>query len=1011
MSKNELTGFEIAIIGMDGRFPGAKNVDEFWDNLKNGIESIFHFTDEELSESGISKEAYQHPNYIGAKGIIDNPDTFDAAFFDIYPKEAKLIDPQSRVFLECAWNALEDSGYDAESYDGIVGVFAGSAMNTYLLRILADNKHHLSAYEDFELMLGSDKDLLSTRVSYKLNLTGPSVTVQSTCSTSLVAVHTACQSLLSGECDMAIAGGVSIQFPLKQGYRYQEGMIYSTDGHCRAFDANASGTIFSDGVGAVVLKRLEDAIKDRDAIDAVIKGTAINNDGALKVGFTAPSAEGQAKVIHSALVMADVNPNTISYVEAHGTGTILGDPIEISALTDVYRRYTDEKQFCAIGSVKTNIGHLNTASGIAGLIKTVLALKHKEIPPSLHFESPNPKIHFEGSPFYVNNKHSYWEHSENPRRAGVSSFGIGGTNAHAILEEYNDHHLNETSRSYQLLTLSAKTTDALDRMCSNLSDYLNRNPNLPLADVAYTLAVGRKDFQHRRFLVCQNYREAVELLHANDPKAAPASSVKGEKQSVIFLFPGQGSQYVQMGKELYDTEEVFKKQVDQCSEILMPKLGFDLRDVIYANNDHQDADEKLKQTSITQPSLFVTEYALAQLWMSWGIYPDAMIGHSVGEYVAACLSGVMELEDALFLIADRGKLIQDQPGGSMMALRMSAEEIEKYLSEDISLAAENGLKLCVVSGSKEAIDTLEKNMKAEGVYGQKLMTSHAFHSYMMDPVIEPYKKRMENIRLKKPRIPLVSNVTGTWMTDEEAVDPSYWAEHIRKPVLFSKGICTILEERDGILLEVGPGRTLSTLAKQQSKGAITFQSLRHPHEKESDVKFLLHTLGRLWLNGLAFDTTRFFEGENRSRVHLPTYPFERIKYSLLDDIQFEQPSLEENIEVKQKENLSKLNRSHLNEEYEPPRDELEEILVELLEESLGVKDIGIYDNFFDLGGNSLLASQVAAKIQERLMIEIGVNEILKYPNIAELSPAIQEIMLEEIESLTDEEAEELVKRS
>ena len=870
---------EIAIVGMTGRFPGAKNIEEFWQNLRSGVESIYFFSDEELLSSGIDPARLSQPQYVKAGAVLEDIELFDASFFDFSPKEAQITDPQHRLFLECANEALEGAGYDSQTYTGRIGVYAGVSLSTYFLSNIYTNPKVIESVGNYRTSIGNSKDFLPTYVSYKLNLKGPSINVQTACSTSLVAIHLACQSLLNGESDIALAGGVSIQVPHKAGYRYQEGGIMSPDGHCRAFDAKAQGTISGNGVGIVVLKRLEDALADGDFIHAVIKGSAINNDGSLKVGYTAPSIDGQAKVISEALAMARVEPETISYVETHGTGTILGDPIEIAALTQAFRT-TDKKNFCAIGSVKTNIGHLDAAAGVAGLIKTVLSLKHKEIPSSLHFQEPNPKIDFANSPFYVNSTLSEWNTNGTPCRAGVSSFGIGGTNAHVILEEAPVSEPSTSSLSWQLLVLSAKTASALETATANLVQHLKQHPNLNLADVAYTQCVGRRAFDYRRIMVCHNLDDAVKVLEPLDPQQVFTHYTEPCARQVAFMFPGQGAQYVDMGRELYETEPIFTEQIDDCCERLISYLGLDLRTLLYPDVEQKEAaTQQLKQTHITQPALFVIEYALAQLWITWGIRPSAMIGHSIGEYVAACLAGVFSLEEALVLVATRGRLMQQLPSGTMMAVPLSAQEIEPLLSEKLSLAAINGPDLCVVSGVQETVDDFQKQLTEQGVDCRRLHTSHAFHSQMMDSILEPFQEQVSKISLNSPKIPFVSNVTGTWITAAQATDPKYWARHLRQTVRFSEGIAELLQQSERILLEVGPGKTLSTLAnKQKAAGMVVLSSLRHPENQQSDVAFLLNTLGRFWLEGINVDWSEFYAHEQRHRIPLPTYPFERKRY-------------------------------------------------------------------------------------------------------------------------------------
>ncbi|NEQ96595.1 MAG: amino acid adenylation domain-containing protein [Cyanothece sp. SIO2G6] len=879
------THADIAIVAMTGRFPEAKNLEAFWQNLKHGVESVSFFSDEELLNAGISPTLLQNSDYVKANPVLDDIDLFDADFFDISPKEAEILDPQQRLFLECAWEALEQAGYDPDRYSGAIGVYAGVGINGYLLKNLVHRPGLQEALGDYRLLLASDKDFLPTRVAYKLNLTGAAVNVQTACSTSLVAVHLACQSLINGETDMVLAGGSSIRHPQVSGYLYQEGMILSPDGHCRAFDADAGGTVSGSGVAVVMLKRLEDAIADGDHCYAVIKGSAINNDGSRKVGYTAPGIEGQATVIEEALAVANVEPDTIGYIETHGTGTPLGDPIEIAALNRVFQQVGTQPNSCAIGSLKTNVGHLDSAAGVAGLIKASLSLKHQLLLPSLNFESANPKTGLENSPFYVNTALQDWGQTEHPRRAGVSSFGIGGTNAHVILEEAPPPSPASPSRSWQPLLLSAKTASALDRAIANLSNHLQQQPSANLADVAYTLSCGRQAFDHRCMVVCQGIDQAIAAL--NDPSQLLTEANGTDPAAVAFLFPGQGAQYVNMGLELYQTEPVFRQQVDDCAERLQPLLNQDLRQILYPQTAEQAAAEQLQQTAITQPALFVIEYALAQLWRSWGVEPTVMLGHSIGEYVAACLAGVFSLDEALTLVVARGQLMQQLPGGAMLSVSLPSEQVKAVLSNnpgfgEVAIAALNEPNRCVVSGPTAAIATLEQHLVAQTIESRRLHTSHAFHSPMMDPILADFRQRCQQVNFQPPQIPYLSNLTGTWITTTQATDPDYWVQHLRQPVRFAEGLTQLCQESAGkqMLLEVGPGRTLSTLAKRNGAESAIATSMRHPQETKSDQQVLLSALGKLWLGGATVDWFAFYGEEHRHRVPLPTYPFERQRYWL-----------------------------------------------------------------------------------------------------------------------------------
>ena len=874
----------LAVIGIAGRFPGAPNVEIFWDNLKHGVDSISHFQDEELQVTG---PEIRSPNYVKARGVLAGADLFDAAFFGLQPKEAEFTDPQHRLFLECAWEALEDAGYDSERCPGPVGVYAGCSLNTYLLANLCSSRvfidellagHQMGAHPS---LLGNDKDFLATRVSYKLNLRGPSLSVQSACSTSLVAVNQACQGLLSYQCDLALAGGISLSFPQRRGYLYQEGGLASPDGACRAFDASAAGTVFGGGVGIVVLKRLVDAVNDRDHIYAVIKGFALNNDGSSKVSYMAPSVEGQAEVIATAQALAGFSAESIGYVEAHGTGTPLGDPIEIAALTQAFSATTQAKGFCAIGSVKTNVGHLEAAAGVTGLIKTILMLHHKTIPPSLHFERPNPRINFADSPFFVNAELRDWVAGDAPRRAGVSAFGVGGTNAHVVLEEAPAAAPSRTRRTTALLVVSARSDAALDAASDNLKGHLERTPEHALIDVAYTLQTGRRPFTHRRFVVGSHSADVAAALHARDPQRVFTRQAGPGDLSTVFLFPGQGVQRVNMGRELYETEPEFRETVDRCSEVLRPELNLDLREVLYpAQPSLAEAEARLKQTELTQPALFVVEYAMARLWMSCGIRPRTMLGHSLGEYVAATVAEVFTLEDALRLVVHRARLMQQLPKGAMLAVRLPEQDLLPLLQAELSLAAVNGPAACVVSGPEENIETLQRQLQARAIACRKLATSHAFHSAMMDPLAQSFTDVVSRTARQSPRIPYLSNLTGTWITDGDIRDPSYWFHHLRRTVRFGEGIEKLLKEPGCVLLEVGPGQTLSRLASQHparpAKPRIFAGNA--PAEGVSELVTWLTALGELWAAGAVVDWTAFHQHDRPCRVSLPTYPFERKRF-------------------------------------------------------------------------------------------------------------------------------------
>lgn len=877
------SGQDIAIIGIAGRFPGSPNLQAFWQHLCAGDEMITRFSDEELKTNGIPESLRHNPNYVKAGAILENADLFAASFFGFNAREAEMMDPQQRIFLECAWEALENAAYDPERYPGEIGVFAGASMNTYLFFNLSSNMDLIHQIGEYQTMLGNDKDFLATRVSYKLNLKGPGVTVQTACSTSLVAVHMACRSLRDQECDIALAGGVAIRFPQTAGYLYQEGGILSPDGHCRAFSQEAQGTVPGSGVGAVVLKPLAKAIADGDHIYAVIKGSAINNDGSLKAGYTAPSVEGQAKAITSALAHASIAPETISYIETHGTGTHLGDPIEIAALSEAYRHPTQTQTSCAIGSLKTNIGHADTAAGIAGLLKVILALQHQLIPPTLHYSQANPQIDFAHSPFYVNTALTPWTTDHLPRRAGISSLGIGGTNAHVIIEQAPEHPTTTAPWPWQILPLSAKTEQELETLLSNFQAHLEHLPEESnMADIAYTLQVGRKEFAKRCVLLCRE--DAQDVLHALADRATERlflSVSEPCKKAIVFLFPGQGTQYVDMTRELYATIAFFRKQIDQCAALLLPHLGIDIRTILYPDQDASMVSALLEQTHLTQPAIFVVEYALAMLLRHWQIEPYALIGHSIGEYVAACLAGIFSLEDALQLVTLRGKLIQQLPHGSMLSVHLSEQAASALLIDyhELSLAAINSSTLSTISGSDEAITRLEQELLTRQTPYRRLHTSHAFHSAMMDDILDSFRAAVSKIPLHAPCIACISNVTGTWITSEQATDPHYWVKHLRQTVRFADGLAELQKLPDSIYLEVGPGHSLSTFLRQESqKRCISLTTLPHPQEKQPELAVFLKALGKIWLAGVPIDWQAYWEGTTRRRVPLPTYPLTRQRY-------------------------------------------------------------------------------------------------------------------------------------
>jgi acyl transferase domain-containing protein len=882
-SSSDTFDTDIAVVGMAGRFPGARNLREYWHNLRNGVESIDVASDEQLLAAGVDAAQLADPNYVKATAALPGMEMFDAAFFGFSPREAAVMDPQHRHFLECAWEALEDAGHTPERFGGAIGVFGGSGHNAYMPYNLLNNRKLMQSMGFFLVRhTGNDKDFLTTRVSYLLNLKGPSVNVQTACSTSLVAIHMGVQSLLNRECDMALAGGVTIELPHHQGYVYREGEILSPDGHCHAFDADSQGTVFGSGVGIVVLRRLADAIADGDHIHAVIKGSAINNDGAMKVGYLAPSVDGQAQAISEALAIANVSAETITYVEAHGTGTPVGDPIEIAALTQAFRQSTERSGYCGIGSVKSNIGHTDTAAGVASFIKVALAMQHRELPPTLRFSRANPACDFETSPFFVNAALRPWTAGDAPRRAGVSSLGVGGTNAHLIVEEAPLREAGSASRRHQLVMLSGKTTTALAANTAALTGHLTAQPDANLADVAYTLRVGRQAMLQRRFVVAADRAAAMDMLCSNDAQRVVTIAAPSAERSVAFMFAGGGAQYPGMGADLYHEEPVFRAVVDECLALMARISDADYRSLLFPPAEAREhAAAVLQRPAMALPALFTIQLAQARLWMSWGIEPTAMIGHSMGEYTAAHLAGVFSLEDALRLVHLRGRLFETLPEGAMLSVSMPASDLRTMLPAELSIAADNGPSLCVAAGPVRAIEALQKTLEDREIDSVRVRISVAAHSSMLEPILSEFSAFFSRIAMTPPTRPFVSNLSGTWITPAEATDPKYWVRHLRQTVQFGTGLQQLLADDSCILLEVGPGRTLATLARTHAgrrPSQPVLNSLRHPDEPVHDQAFVLGVLGRLWGEGARIDWDAFASGEKRLRVPLPTYRFDHQRH-------------------------------------------------------------------------------------------------------------------------------------
>lgn len=1001
----------IAIIAMTGRFPGAASVETLWDNLCASKESITFFSDDEIDAS-IPLTLRNDSDYVKARGVIDNVEMFDAAFFGISPKEAELMDPQQRIFMELCWECLERGGYPPDACPGPVGVFGGMYNASYFQKHVSRYPDLVNALGEFQVMLANEKDYITTRVANRLNLTGPAVSVNTACSTSLVAIAQAMINLRSGQCDMALAGGASITCPPRSGYLYQDGAMLSPDGHTRTFDVNARGTVFSDGAAVVLLKRLSDAIADGDPIYAVIKGAAINNDGGVKASFTAPSVDGQAAVIAAALDDADVDARSISYVEAHGTATPLGDPVELAALTKAFKRHTDDNGFCKIGSIKSNLGHLVIAAGATGLIKTALALFKQSLPPTLYFDAPNPELDLPNSPFLVNHQTTAWIRGKAPRRAGVSSFGVGGTNAHAILEEAPLRESSDVATGPQLFMLSARTSSALAISVERLAMHLDTHTDGNLADVAYTLRVGRKAFANRACVMASTAADAVAALREADSLRKIASVVGAKTPNIVFMFPGQSAQYISMGASLHEHESAFRHAFDDCLKALGESEGNELKAKIFS-----PAADALIATSVTQPALFCFEYALAQYWLSLGVRPSALIGHSVGEFVAATIAGVFSLHDAVRLVARRGQLMELQPAGTMLAVRAAASVVQRRLLapefSSLCIAAENSPSFCVVAGPLDTVAAFKSALEQDGVISRDLQTSHAFHSAMMDAAVAPFEAEVCKLHLSAPSMPIYSTVTGKLLSPEKACDPHYWAMHLREPVRFSAALVEALEtageKNPLLLLEVGPRGSLSTLARQHAA------SMQHTHialasladEVDRERESLLLAVGGLWATGVPMKLDTLDRRARKMRVLLPTYPFERQRFWLdaptvptvlaqqLSPIAAISPSISTSLPPTFAEPV-KPTEQPMNSM--PAQSRVPALLAQLrtmLEDTSGV-DLAEADGsaaFVELGLDSLSLTQIAIQLKQTFKIGITFRQLMeKYRTLDSLAAFIDGVM-------------------
>ncbi|MER8798701.1 amino acid adenylation domain-containing protein [Mesorhizobium sp. M0984] len=991
----------VAIIGMAGRFPGAENVDQFWSNLVDGIESIADLDEQTLRKAGIDPDTLGEPNYVRREAVISGVDLFDAAFFSISPKEAAWTDPQQRILLETAYQALDHAGYGSrETEGGRVGVFAGVGANHYL----ADREasRNLLDSEKLQIRILNGCDFTATRIAYKLNLTGPCVSVQTACSTSLVAVHLACQSLRSNECDMALAGGASISLPHGKGYLHQQGHILSPDGRCRAFDAKAQGTVRGSGAAVVVLKRLSDACRDGDYIWAVIKGTAINNDGAAKVGFTAPSADGQAAVIQAALTEADVPADTIGYVEAHGTGTYLGDPIEISGLTKAFRSHTAKKQFCAIGSVKTNVGHLDTAAGVTGLIKLAIMLNKSVIPASLHFDKPNPNVDFQESPVFVNKTYTAWPRASEPRRGGVSSFGIGGTNAHTILEEAPPRTNEQGGRRLHVFPVSGASRPAQTEMLRRLAGFMRRSDvQHSAANIAYTLQKGRAALRYRSSFVGSDLLELANQLDQAALQAGALQEVSSNEHRIVFMFSGQGGQQIGMGRELYKEEPAFRCAIDECANWLNQLAHVDFRPLLYRESK-SDGELEPQLQAVIQPVIFATQYAMAKLFMSWGIFPAAVIGHSIGEYAAAHIADIISLPDAIGLTLKRGQLTSRVPAGGIVAVGLSPEELRPYWNDNLSLAAINGPRQCVVSGAAPDIVAFHEQLQAKSIASKKIHASHAVHSSLLDPILPEFRIHAEQVELQAPQIPFMSTVHGDWLEADVPFDGSYWVRNLRETVQFHRAFDRLVQSGYELLIEMGPGAALIKHSRQikvknDPRSRLAFPALSGGDHGQGDHARLLQTLGKLWTCGIRIDWSGLHGHQPPQRTPLPPYPFDRKRY-WLDAVASKERRQNANLNPPDTAATSvdaptgnKEPRSPIVIEM-PGEATLDREIAAVYRDILGLDDVALTDSFFDLGGDSLSALSVINRIEQLTGERLAVSRLLEHPTPKGLAIALSKTL-------------------
>lgn len=973
----------LAIIGMSGRFPKSNNINEYWDMICKGAEGITFLSKDTLKEFMVDDKEINSPNYVPATAILEGYEKFDNIFFDINNREAELMDPQHRLFLQTCWEVLEISGYCSNKTDSVIGVFGGSSMNSFMIHNLMNNREFVDKHEALQHIFvhGNMNDYLCTRVSYKLNLKGPAMTIQTACSTSATATYLACQSLLNYDCDIALAGGVSVKIPQYAGYKVVDGGIFSTDGHCKAFDDNCTGTIFGNGVGVIALKRLSDAISDNDNILAIIRGFGINNDGSSKVGYTAPSVEGQRDAILQAIDFAEVNPEEIGYVEMHGTGTRLGDLIEISAIDSAYKQYTNNNGYCPIGSVKANVGHLNAAAGIASIIKTALIVERGIIPPQAAFETPNKEIAFEKTPFYVNTKLKKWDDTK--RIAGVSSFGIGGTNVHFIIENFvDDKQYSDESNYNNIITVSAKTNDSLLNNAQRLRDYLIRDDNINLTNVSKTLLFGRMNFDYRIAFNATSKDEVVQKLDIKISNDNIENLTKNRK--IAFLFPGQGIQYPDMFKDLYNSSKWIRNSADKYFNILKEKADFDVEEHKFFENNTND-------TKVVQPILFIWEYIISEYLIKLGIIPNIVLGHSLGEYVAACVSKIMKVEDAIDILITRGRLTSKSPEGRMLSVYLSDNEINKYIDENISLSVINSDRNCVISGDILNIEKIKELLIKDQVDYVELKNTRAFHSHLLNPYFNEFANYVNRFELSEPEIELISNVTGKY-ADSEICTGAYWAKHLCDVVKFKDCAKELIKNDNLVIVEIGTDMLQKLISYQMPKKPKAISVIPKSKSTQRESSKLFDTITFLWELGYEIEWKELLEdfnyGMNYKKTPLPTYSFDYQTFCLGEK------APENNCESSNNIN----NRKRLSSEYAPPNNEIEADCIKMWEEALGVSNIGIDDDFFEIGGHSLIATQIFTEIREIFDVQIKLSQISSNPTVRMLAAVIAEEIMKKIKA-------------